>query len=101
MFGLASSPVIVTIPPFLGDLYGRFHLASILGLFGIIQGGIAAIGPIVAGRMAEALGSYNLYYLLGALANAFFAAMVLRVKPTRVERELRGGGMETTPSGMR
>jgi MFS family permease len=90
LFGLASSPVIVTIPPLLGDLYGRFHLASILGLFGIIQGGIAAIGPIIAGRMAEALGSYNLYYLLGALANAFFAAMVLRLEPTRVERELGG-----------
>ncbi len=86
MFGLASSPILVTVAPFLGDLYGRFHLASILGLFGVIQGGISAAGPIIAGRMAEALGSYNAYFLLGTLANVVFAVAVFLVKPTRVEQ---------------
>jgi OFA family oxalate/formate antiporter-like MFS transporter len=88
MFGLFSSPILVTIPPFLGDLYGRLHLASILGLQGIIQGGITALGPVVAGKMAEAFGSYNLYYLLGGFANLFFVIMVLFIKRTYVELEL-------------
>jgi len=88
MFGLFSSPILVTISPFLGDLYGRLHLASILGLQGIIQGGITALGPVVAGKMAEALGGYNLYYLLGGFANVFFAIMIFFVKPTSVEKEL-------------
>jgi len=88
MLGLFSSPVIVTLPPLLGDLYGRLHLASILGLFGIFQGGIMALGPVIAGRMAESLGNYNTYYLLGAFANIIFVFLVFFIKPTKVEQKL-------------
>jgi hypothetical protein len=42
----------------------------------------------VAGRIAEATNSYQLLYLIGAVANILFVVMTLFVKPTRVELEM-------------
>lgn len=86
--GLVMSPILVILPPFFGDLFGRRHLASILGLSGLFTGAIAGIGPLVAGRIAEATNSYQLLYLCGALANILFVATIMLVKPTRVEQAI-------------
>ena len=86
--GIFMSPILVIIPPFFGDLFGRLHLASILGLYMLVIGVVGALGPSVAGRIAEATNSYQLLYLLGALANILFFVMTLFVKPTRVELEM-------------
>lgn len=85
--GLVMSPILVILPPFFGDLFGRRHLASILGLFGLFNGVFAGIGPLIAGRIAEATNSYQLLYLCGAVANVLFVATIFLVKPTRVEQE--------------
>lgn len=87
--GIVMSPTLVIIPPFFGDLFGRLHLASILGLFGFVIGIVGALGPSVAGRIAEATNSYQLLYLVGALANVVFVILTLFVKPTRVELETK------------
>ncbi|MBN1615022.1 MAG: MFS transporter [Deltaproteobacteria bacterium] len=86
--GIVMSPILVIVPPFFGDLFGRLHLASILGLFGLVVGAIGGLGPLVAGRIAEATNSYQLLYLLGAVANVLFVIMILFVKLTRVEQEM-------------
>jgi MFS transporter, OFA family, oxalate/formate antiporter len=87
--GIFMSPILVIVPPFFGDLFGRLHLASILGLFGFVIGIVGALGPFVAGRIAEATNSYQLLYLLGTVANILFVIMTLFVKPTRVELEMK------------
>jgi MFS family permease len=87
--GIFMSPILVIIPPFFGDLFGRLHLASILGLYGLVIGIVGALGPLVAGRIAEATNSYQMLYLLGAVANVVFVIMTLFVKPTRVELEMK------------
>jgi MFS family permease len=87
--GIVMSPILVVVPPFFGDLFGRLHLASILGLFGLVIGIVGALGPLVAGRIAEATNSYQLLYLLGVVANVLFIIMTLFVKPTRVELEMK------------
>lgn len=87
--GIFMSPILVIVPPFLGDLFGRLHLASILGLYGLAIGIVGALGPSVAGRIAEATNSYQLLYLLGAVANVIFVFMTVFVKPTRVELEMK------------
>ena len=86
--GIFMSPVIVIVPPFFGDLFGRLQLASILGLFGLVTGLLGALGPYVAGAIAETTNSYQLLYLLGAVANILFVVMIVFVKPTRVELEM-------------
>ncbi len=85
--GIFMSPLLVILPPLFGDLFGRLHLASILGLFSLLSGLFAAVGPFLAGRIAEATNSYQLLYLFGAAANLVFVALILFVKPTRVEQE--------------
>jgi cyanate permease len=85
------SPILVIVPPFFGDLFGRLHLASILGLYGLVIGLVGALGPSVAGRIAEAMNSYQRLYLLGVVANILFVILILFVKPTRVELEMNSG----------
>jgi MFS family permease len=89
--GIFMSPILVIVPPFFGDLFGRLHLASILGLYGLVIGLVGALGPSVAGRIAEAMNSYQRLYLLGVVANILFVIMILFVKPTRVELEMKSG----------
>jgi len=86
--GLFMSPVLVVIAPFMGDMFGRLHLASILGLMGMVQGAIAGIGPFIAGKIAHTTNSYQFLYLLGALVNIFFIIAVLMTKTTRVEQAM-------------
>lgn len=83
--GIFMSPILVIIPPFFGDLFGRLHLASILGLYSLVIGIVGALGPSVAGRIAEATNSYQDLYLIGAVANVLFVILTLFVKRTRVE----------------
>jgi MFS family permease len=93
--GIFMSPILVIVPPFLGDLFGRLHLASILGLYGLVIGIVGALGPSVAGRIAEGTNSYQLLYLLGVVANVIFVFMTVFVKPTRVELEMKGNVHKT------
>jgi len=86
--GIVMSPVLVIVPPFLGDLYGRLHLASVLALFFIVQGVIAGIGPLIAGKIAHATNSYQYLFLLGVIANILFVSSIFLIKTTWVEEKL-------------
>lgn len=88
LFGIFSSPVLVTMAPFLGDLFGRMHLASIRGFHGLVQGGITFMGPYIAGKMAMSLGGYNEYYMLGGVASIVFTISIFFLKKTHVEQKL-------------
>lgn len=86
--GIFFSPVLVVIAPFMGDMFGRLYLGSILGLVYMVQGIISGIGPFIAGQIAHTTNSYQLLYLLGALMNIIFICAVLMTKPTRVEQAM-------------
>lgn len=64
------------MPALTGELFGLRHMGSILGVvsisFGI--GGIA--GPMIAGHIFTATGSYNTAWMIGAIA-MFLAAMLI------------------------
>jgi MFS family permease len=83
--GLLNSPVVVTIPAFLGDLFGRLHLGSIMGICVTVMGVGSALGPTVAGVIADKTGSYTLLYLLGFLANFVFIPLIFLIKRSKVE----------------
>jgi len=86
--GIVMSPIMVILPPFLGDLYGRLHLASILALFGFVQGAIAGMGSFIAGAIAHATNSYQYLFLLGAVSSVVFVGAVFLIKPTDVELKM-------------
>lgn len=74
--GLLNSPVVITIPAFLGDLFGRLHLGSIMAICLTTMGIGDALGPMVAGVIADKTGSYTLLYLLGFLSNFIFIPLI-------------------------
>jgi len=83
--GIAMSPVIVALPPYFGDMFGRRHLASIYSMKLFVTGLISGGGPFIAGKIAHTTNSYQLVYLLGGLTNVVFVGLMLLVKPTRLE----------------
>jgi len=58
LFGISYGALIVALPSFIGAYYGRTHYAQILGLiFPLAIVGEAA-GPIIAGVINDAMGTY-------------------------------------------
>jgi MFS family permease len=58
LFGISNGALVVALPTFIGAYYGRTHYAQILGLiFPLAIVGEAA-GPIVAGVINDAMGTY-------------------------------------------
>ena len=65
------------------EYYGRRHLGSITGLTLPVQVGGQALGPVLAGFMYDAFGSYQLPFRIFALAVTLAGALVLTAAPPR------------------
>ncbi|MFC1857388.1 nitrate/nitrite transporter [Thermodesulfobacteriota bacterium] len=78
---------VVLGTPFLGDLFGRRHLGTLVGCLGIMGGTFAALGPFFWGKIATLTGSYNQGLLYAAIGYAIGAICIACIRPTSVERE--------------
>jgi len=58
LFGISYGALLVALPTFVGAYYGRKHYAQILGLIFPLAIVAEAIGPIVAGSINDAMGTY-------------------------------------------
>jgi MFS family permease len=83
MLGVGYSVTAAIIPAMVSDRFSGVHYGSIVGmaLLGSATGG--AIGPLVAGSLYDATGSYTLAFILGAAsglvaAGAGWRAWILR-----------------------
>ena len=65
------------------EYYGRRHLGSITGLTLPVQVGGQALGPVLAGFMYDAFGSYQLPFRIFALAVTLAGLLVLTAAPPR------------------
>ena len=79
-------PVVLGIP-FLGDLFGRRYLGTLVGCLGMMGGILAAFGPWFWGRIATQTGSYNQALLYMAVGYAAGAICIACIRPTSVEKE--------------
>ena len=75
LFGFAYGGGVTLLPPLCGDLFGRAHVAAIVGMIFAVAGAPAAIGPYMAGWLFDATGSYGAAFLISAVLNV--AALVL------------------------
>ena len=66
------------------DYYGRQHLGSIRGLTMSAQIGGQALGPIFAGFMFDATGSYQLPFLVFSGAACLAGLLVLLATPPKI-----------------
>jgi len=76
LFGYAYGGASALFPPIVGDLFGRVAAGSIVGCLFMLAGSMAAWGPLVAGAVYDATGSYALAFRLAAGANLMAALVV-------------------------
>lgn len=64
-----------------GDYYGRQHLGTIRGITLPVQIGGQAVGPVTAGFVFDATGSYQIVFLFFACVVALGSVLVLTAVP--------------------
>jgi len=74
-FGFSYGGGVTLLPALCGDLFGRAHVAAIVGMIFAMAGAPAAIGPYVAGWLFDVTGRYGAAFLCSAVSNA--AALAL------------------------
>lgn len=75
VFGFSYGGGVTLLPPLCGDLFGRAHVAAIVGMIFAVAGAPAAIGPYVAGWLFDVTGSYGAAFMSSAALN--LAALAL------------------------
>ena len=58
LFGISYGALVVALPTFIGAYYGRSHYAQILGLIFPLAIIAEAAGPVMAGAINDAMGTY-------------------------------------------
>lgn len=64
LFGISYGALVVALPTFIGAYYRRAHYAQILGLIFPLAIIAEAAGPIMAGAINDAMGTYTLAFAI-------------------------------------
>lgn len=80
-FGFGYASVSVTYPPMLADFFGRAHAGAIVGALFAVAGSASALGPVAAGFVHDATGSYTLAFAGAAAVNALALALGAGCRP--------------------
>jgi predicted MFS family arabinose efflux permease len=83
VFGYSYGTVSTMFPAIVGDFFGRAAAGSIVGFLFMLAGSMGAWGPLVAGAVHDATGSYALAFRLAAGANVAAAAILAAARPPR------------------
>lgn len=75
VFGFSYGGVTALFPALIGDFFGRNAVGSIVGFIFALAGSPAAFGPLIAGYIYTATGSYSAAFILSAVLN--IAALLL------------------------
>ncbi|MCP5029045.1 MAG: MFS transporter [Actinomycetia bacterium] len=77
LFGFGYGGTVALLPPLCGDLFGRAHVASVVGAIFARAGSPAAIGPLLAGWIYDATASYEAAFMFAAAVNGVALLMTL------------------------
>jgi MFS family permease len=69
LFGYSYGAVSTLFPAIVGDFFGRAAAGSIVGFLFMVAGSMGAWGPLVAGAVHDATGSYRTAFHLAGAAN--------------------------------
>lgn len=86
LFGFSYGGGVTLLPPLCGDLFGRAHVASIVGMIFAVAGAPAAIGPFVAGWLFDTTGSYAAAFNCSAALNVAAFALTIVLARRRYTR---------------
>jgi MFS family permease len=86
LFGFAYATVSVTYPPIVVDYFGRAHAGALVGGLFAIAGSLSGIGPVAAGAIRDATGSYAAAFIGAALLNVVALLLALTSRPPAPRR---------------
>ena len=94
LFGFSYGAVTALFPSIIGDFFGRDRAGSLVGIYFAVAGAATALGPVGAGAIYDATGSYALAFLLSAAFNVAALVALVLARPPRLARltPLAGGG---------
>lgn len=68
-FGFSYGAITALFPTIIGDFFGRERAGSLVGVFFAVAGSSTALGPVGAGAIHDATGSYAAAFALSAAFN--------------------------------
>ena len=83
LFGFSYGTISTQFPAIVGDFFGRTHAGSIVGSLFALAGCMAAWGPLLAGAIYDATGSYRPAFLLAAGLNLLAVGLLTACRPPR------------------
>ncbi|MCZ4353559.1 YbfB/YjiJ family MFS transporter [Roseovarius aestuarii] len=84
LFGISAWSIPVIMAASAGDYFGASGGAGALAILTLFFSAGQAVGPIVAGVLAEMLGDFSLSYTTSAVASLLAIGMVLAIRPPNV-----------------
>jgi MFS family permease len=83
LFGFSYGTVSTQFPALVGDFFGREQAGAIVGFLFAVAGSSGAWGPLAAGAIYDARGSYALAFQLSAAFNVVAMGLMLLAHPPR------------------
>jgi OFA family oxalate/formate antiporter-like MFS transporter len=81
VFGYSYGAVSTLFPAIVGDFFGRGQAGTIVGFLFALAGAMAGWGPLIAGAIHDATGSYDLMWVLSALLNVVAIVLLAMAQP--------------------
>jgi MFS family permease len=81
LFGYSYGAISTLFSAIVGDFFGHAHAGSLVGCLFMLAGSLAAWGPLGAGALHDATGSYRTAFLLSAGFNVLAAALLATCRP--------------------
>ena len=80
-FGYSYGTISTLFPAIVGDFFGRAAAGALVGFLFMLAGSMAAWGPLGAGAIYDATGSYTVAFLLAAALNAVALGLLAATRP--------------------
>jgi len=90
LFGYSYGAVSTLFTAIVGDFFGREQAGALVGVLFAMAGSMGGVGPLLAGAVHDATGSYAPAFGLAAGLNVVAAALLLTCRPPRRSATLAG-----------
>jgi MFS family permease len=84
LFGYSYGTISTLFSAIVGDFFGHTHAGTLVGFLFMLSGSMGAWGPLVAGALYDATGSYHRAFVLAAVLNLVAIGLLAACRPPRL-----------------
>jgi MFS family permease len=84
LFGYSYGTISTLFSAIVGDFFGHAQAGSLVGFLFMLAGSVGAWGPLVAGALHDATGTYRTVFLLSAGFNVLAVTLLATCRPPRL-----------------